>query len=95
MRLLDLIIDWMDMNLSKLWELVMDREAWRATIRVVAKNQTWLNDWTEPNIYMTACEEKGKEKEETREGTGGQDKRGEEARPESGRGGERTKEQFS
>ena len=44
---------------------------------------------------MTACEEKGKEKEETREGTGGQDKRGEEARPESGRGGERNLRNFT
>ena len=32
MRLLDLIIDWMDMNLSKLWELVIDRKAWYAAV---------------------------------------------------------------
>ena len=37
----------MDVNLSELWELVMDREAWRATIHGVAKRQTRLSDWTE------------------------------------------------
>ena len=41
------IIDSMDMNLSRLWELVMDREVWSAAVHGVAKNQTWLSDWTE------------------------------------------------
>ena len=50
MRWLDSITDMMDLSLSRLWDLVTDREAWRTADHGVTKSQTQLNNWTVLNL---------------------------------------------